>query len=215
MRMYRSLCSCLKCCSTIRHCTMKELMGESPAHIPKGLWAPVKGRSVYSASWRWLCARCVQQVCGSAERERRLRSDRAVFVLLREAIQQPHRARILLQPRAEWRARCVPRPNQTLLPSCVPGPFLPFPLPPPRPREAAPRAPRLSARSQWGPARPTVSFLSFNLAPDSTCLIFPTFFATHRHKNVKKQNEMLWFFSSDCRTNKQRKHWLLSFALVC
>lgn len=58
--------------------------------------------------------------------QRRLfHSHRGVFVLLREAIQQPHRARILLQPRAEWRVRCVPRHNQTLLPSCVPSPAWP------------------------------------------------------------------------------------------
>lgn len=50
------------------HCNMKELMGESTAHIPKGLSDPVKGTSVYLESWHRLCARCVQQVCGSAEK---------------------------------------------------------------------------------------------------------------------------------------------------
>lgn len=50
------------------HCNVKKLIGESPAHIPKGLSDSVKGRSVYLESWHWLCARCVQQVCGSAEK---------------------------------------------------------------------------------------------------------------------------------------------------
>lgn len=50
------------------HCNMKELMGESPAHIPKGLLDSVKVSSVYLECWHWLCARCVQQVCGSAEK---------------------------------------------------------------------------------------------------------------------------------------------------
>lgn len=104
--------------------------------------------------------------------QRRLfHSHRGVFVLLREAIQQPHRARILLQPRAEWRARCVPRHNQTLLPSCVPGParpFLPFPLPPPRLMEAASWAPCLSAQSQWGPANHSLSSLYLNVPLDFT-----------------------------------------------
>lgn len=50
------------------HCKVKGLMGESPAHIVKGLLDPVKGRSVYLESWHWLCTRCVQQVCGSAEK---------------------------------------------------------------------------------------------------------------------------------------------------
>lgn len=36
-----------------------------------------------------------------ALQRRPFHSHRGVFVLLREAIQQPHRARILLQPRAE------------------------------------------------------------------------------------------------------------------
>lgn len=38
------------------------------SHPRKGLSEPVKGRSVYLESWHWVCARCVQQVCGSAEK---------------------------------------------------------------------------------------------------------------------------------------------------
>lgn len=52
----------------MKHCVLSKQMGESPAHIPKGLSDPVKGRSVYLESWQWLCTRCVQQVCGFAEK---------------------------------------------------------------------------------------------------------------------------------------------------
>lgn len=34
----------------------------------KGLSDQVEDRGVYLESWLWLCTRCVQQVCGSAEK---------------------------------------------------------------------------------------------------------------------------------------------------
>lgn len=50
------------------HCKMKGLMGVGPANILKGLLDAVKCSSVYLKSWHWFCTRCVQQVCGSAEK---------------------------------------------------------------------------------------------------------------------------------------------------
>lgn len=50
------------------HFSLKKLMVESPAHIPKGLSDPVRGRSVYLDSWHCLSTRCIEQVCGFSEK---------------------------------------------------------------------------------------------------------------------------------------------------
>lgn len=60
----------LNYCSSVRHCNMKEFTGESASHCPEVLSDPnsVKGRTVYLESWLGFSTRCVQQVCGFAEK---------------------------------------------------------------------------------------------------------------------------------------------------
>lgn len=150
----------LKCCSNTRHCSMKELLGERPAHIPKKAFQLQSRAGVFTLRAGTGSALGVSSRSVALQR-RPFHSHRGVFVLLHEAIQLPHRARIILRPRAEWRARCVPpaRPDSPPFLCAQPIPPVPsfpphpHPHPPPRLREAAP----MGTSSLWGPAHPSVS----------------------------------------------------------
>ena len=105
--------------------------------------APVKGRSVYLESWHRLCTRCVQQVCGSAEK----------------ALSQPqgcvcaaawgHSAATQSQdysPASCWMKGSLCSPGLTRLsslPVCPTHPtrsfLFPLPLPPPPPPTSCPK----------------------------------------------------------------------------
>lgn len=139
---------------------MKVLMGESPAHIPKRSFRASREPGCLP----WLLALALCEVCPAGLRLCREGPFTATGVCLCCCL-RPFSSRtepgFFSGPCAEWRARCVPWPNQTLLPSCVPSParlFLPFP--PLRQREAAPWAPCRSAQPQRKPPSPLLPHLT-------------------------------------------------------
>lgn len=156
----------LKYCPCMMRRNMKELMSESPAHIPKKVFQIQSRAGVFTlragtGSVQGVSSRSV------ALQRRPFHSHRGVFVLLREAIQQPHRARILLQPCAEWRACCVPptRPDSPPFLCAQPIPPVPsFPTPSPKTEGGSPMG---TLSLCIVPVR-TSSPLSLNAALDST-----------------------------------------------
>lgn len=220
----------LKCSSNARHCSMKELLGERPAHIPKKAFQLQSRAGVFTLRAGTSSALGVSSRSVALQR-RPFHSHRGVFVLLREAIQLPHRARIILRPRAEWRARCVPpaRPDSPPFLCAQPIPpvpsFPPHPHPPPplKTEGGCPHGHLVSMRtgSPFSLTSPPLMYfflLKSCLISFSPCFLFRS----------SKSDEVLiipsvpfdlsfffYLFILNCRTSKQRKHWLLSLTSVC
>lgn len=79
---------------------MKEQVGVKAYSHPIKVFQIKSRAGVFTLRAGSVCVLGVSSGSGALQR-RPFHSHRGVFVLLREAIQQPHRARILLWPRAE------------------------------------------------------------------------------------------------------------------
>lgn len=102
---------------------------KAPAHIPnKGF--QMGRRGVYLASFLWLCAGCVRQVCGSAEKALFTTTGTCLCCCVRPFSSRTEPGFFSSLVLNEGLA-VFPWLHQTLLPSCLPSPshlFLPLPL---------------------------------------------------------------------------------------